>query len=70
MGGERSSLSEPDISSTPGTHRVKYAIKLPMNKFVVECRCGWSSAIHQTASEANEAYALHKALQTTKGTES
>lgn len=40
-------------------HKVKHAIKC-QHFFVVECRCGWSSALHDTASAANDAYATHK----------
>jgi len=27
---------------------------------VVECKCGWSSALHESASAANNAYLQHK----------
>lgn len=44
-------------------HRVKIAAPIRMGRstgYVVECACGWSSAIHWTIHQANAAYAKHK----------
>ena len=29
-------------------------------RYVVECECGWSSALHFTQGSANEAYKAHR----------
>lgn len=44
-------------------HRVKLAVEVPVGKarlYVVECRCGWSSALYEFPGNANLAYAEHK----------
>lgn len=50
-------------------HKVKRAYDLQAGSssrsharwYVAECICGWSSALHESASDANEAYRRHKA---------
>lgn len=59
------------------THKVKHAYRLPKKNhtlFVVECVCGWSSALMDSTARANDAYMEHKrkaalALESTEGTE-
>lgn len=51
---------------TPTEHRVKLAVPIghktdvAKQRYVVECRCGWSSPICWSKHRANELYALHK----------
>lgn len=51
------------MSATETVHKVKLAVIVPgsRSKHVVECVCGWSSALHWSAAAANKAYADHKA---------
>lgn len=56
------SLIDPEPASE-ATHRVKLAVKVGRAKnpsYVVECRCGWSTALLASPTLANEAYAEHK----------
>lgn len=65
------------MNSLP-THKVKKAWELNEGHrrkaplYVVECICGWSSALMQTQADANRVYADHKESavpSATKGTE-
>lgn len=50
-------------SMTELAHKVKIATTVKAGRcthFVVECVCGWNSALHASASAANAAYAAHK----------
>lgn len=65
-----------DTIVTAPAHKVKQAYILPKKHhtlYVVECICGWSSALMDSSERANQVYSEHKSreapdLQSTEGT--
>ncbi|HZL19863.1 MAG TPA: hypothetical protein VFG23_19165 [Polyangia bacterium] len=54
---------DEEVVSTDQLHRVRLAIPVKSagaRFFVVECRCGWSSALMGSRTTANDAYSAHK----------
>lgn len=53
------------MSTTETEHKVRHAIEIRRKGgffwYVVECECGWSSALYASSYAANDAYAKHKA---------
>lgn len=75
-GGEQETAWSGSGLAVPG-HKVKMAHRIAKKNhtlYVVECACGWSSALMDSSERANFVYAEHKslaalALQSTEGTE-
>ncbi len=50
-------------AETIGEHKIRLAVTVGRGvraKYIVDCRCGWSSPICWSPARANELYAAHK----------